>query len=178
MPLECPLPVLIWIYNRDWAKYVLAKIYLNLTLPSFETWGFQLPAPGFVSSLLNVTQILCTCTCSHPHEPSILGSSDQPGAQWPFSLLNYYGPYTQLSTNVLYEPVCFMCFPFLYDGRNHVLNFFGGTWMAQLVKCLPLTQIMIPGPCFGLPAQRGVCFSLCPSSYACSLKVIHSLLNE
>ena len=46
-----------------------------------------------------------------------------------------------------------------------------GTWVAQLVKHLPSDQVMIPwssdGALLGLPAQRGVCFSLslslCPS---------------
>ena len=44
-----------------------------------------------------------------------------------------------------------------------------GSWVAQLVKCLPSVQACSPGPGMephiGLPAQRGVRFSLslCPS---------------
>ena len=44
-----------------------------------------------------------------------------------------------------------------------------GAWVAQLVKHLPLAQIMMPGfwdqACIGLPAQWEVYFSLWPSSY-------------
>lgn len=52
----------------------------------------------------------------------------------------------------------------------------GGAWGAQPVKLLSSAQVMIPGSCnpacIGLPAQRGVCFSLslCPSiSFVTSL---------
>ena len=55
-----------------------------------------------------------------------------------------------------------------------------GTWVAQWVKRLPSGQVMLSGSwnraphSIGLPAQRGVCFSLflCPSPYLCSLSQI------
>lgn len=57
-----------------------------------------------------------------------------------------------------------------------------GTWVPQLINCLPSAQIMIPGSWdrahIGFPAQQGMCFSLslCPSpTHALSLSLVPSL---
>ena len=47
-----------------------------------------------------------------------------------------------------------------------------GTWVSQLVKHLPFTQVVIPGSWIQAPHQAlcsaGICFSLslCPCSYS------------
>ena len=59
-----------------------------------------------------------------------------------------------------------------------------GAWVVQSGKHLSLAQVMIPilgclGPgiesCIRLPAQRGACFSLCPSPL---LSFSLSLINK
>ena len=55
-----------------------------------------------------------------------------------------------------------------------------GARVAQSVKHLSLAQVTIPGiePYTGLPAQWGVCFSLCPSPCSCSLSLTHTQENK
>ena len=50
----------------------------------------------------------------------------------------------------------------MHHHHSNLKETFRGTWVAQLVKHLPLAQVMILESYIRLPAQRGACFSLCP----------------
>ena len=76
---------------------------------------------------------------------------------------------------VLFYHTCQLCMKVLVQG---------GTWVAQLVKHLPLAQVMIAGSWdwvpIGLPAQRRTCFflSFCHSSSLCSLTLSLCQINK
>ena len=75
-----------------------------------------------------------------------------------------------------------------FQSALHILGCFWDPWVAQSVKCLTSAQVMISGwswsqgpgvePCSGLPNQRGVCLSLCPSMLFLSMCVPLSQINK
>ena len=119
---------------------------------------------------------------SQPPTPSfkgLLGLPSQGLPTTPYQMFSLSGLWTNLSGLRCGQPgrSCFLPLSsFFTKGASLIVARVGGTWVARLVGCLPLAQVMVSGSwdrAPGLaPVQRRVCFFLSSSSSPSPFSII------